>query len=120
VVRVVEQGTGRTLVDVKQESDSRKQAGVQSGGPSLVRRESAPADLKKDAGGFDLPIALGLLLGSGQVAFDRVGSFAIVCEMTQIPGRPEASQGAFFAGKLPSNSGSGGVATGQCLQQSNQ
>src|SRR3954452_22100964 len=38
----------------------------------------APADLKKDAGGFDLPIALGLLLGSGQVAFDRVGSFAIV------------------------------------------
>src|ERR1700720_3999628 len=27
----------------------------------------APADLKKDAGGFDLPIALGLLIGSGQV-----------------------------------------------------
>ena len=76
VVRVVERGTGRTLVDVKQESDTRKQAGVQSGGPSLVRRESAPADLKKDAGGFDLPIALGLLLGSGHVAFDRSGSFA--------------------------------------------
>src|SRR5215467_2870125 len=35
----------------------------------------APADLKKDAGGFDLSIALGLLLGSGQVAFDRTGSF---------------------------------------------
>ena len=35
----------------------------------------APADLKKDAGGFDLPIALGLLLGSGQVAFDRPGSY---------------------------------------------
>ena len=33
----------------------------------------APADLKKDAGGFDLPIALGLLLGSGQVSFDRPG-----------------------------------------------
>jgi magnesium chelatase family protein len=46
-----------------------------------VRRESAPADLKKDAGGFDLPIALGLLLGSGQVAFDRPGSFAIVGEL---------------------------------------
>src|SRR5262249_29584789 len=41
----------------------------------------APADLKKDAGGFDLPIALGLLLGSGQVAFDRPGSFAIVGEL---------------------------------------
>ncbi len=41
----------------------------------------APADLKKDAGGFDLPIALGLLLGSGQVAFDRPGSYAIVGEL---------------------------------------
>jgi hypothetical protein len=42
----------------------------------------APADLKKDAGGFDLPmIALGLLLGSGQVAFDRPASFAIVGEL---------------------------------------
>ena len=42
-VRVVERGTGRTFFDVKQESDTRKQAGVQSGGPALVRRESAPA-----------------------------------------------------------------------------
>jgi magnesium chelatase family protein len=41
----------------------------------------APADLKKDAGGFDLPIALGLLLGSGQVAFDRPGSYAIIGEL---------------------------------------
>ena len=41
----------------------------------------APADLKKDAGGFDLPIALGLLLGSGQVAFERRGHFAVVGEL---------------------------------------
>jgi magnesium chelatase family protein len=41
----------------------------------------APADLRKDAGGFDLPIAMGLLLGSGQVALDRPGSFAIVGEL---------------------------------------
>ena len=41
----------------------------------------APADLKKDAGGFDLPIALGLLMGSGQVAFERPGSFAVVGEL---------------------------------------
>src|SRR5271156_6024216 len=41
----------------------------------------APADLKKDAGGFDLPIGLGLLLGSGQVSFDRPGSFAVVGEL---------------------------------------
>ena len=41
-VRVAERGTGRTLVVVKQESDTRKQAGVQSGGPTLVQRELAP------------------------------------------------------------------------------
>lgn len=41
----------------------------------------APADLKKDAGGFDLPIALGLLMGSGQMALDRRGNFAVVGEL---------------------------------------
>ena len=41
----------------------------------------APADLKKDAGGFDLPIALGLLTGSGQVARERPGDFAVVGEL---------------------------------------
>ena len=41
-VRVVERGTRRTLVDVKQKLDTRKQASVQSDGPTLVRRESAP------------------------------------------------------------------------------
>ena len=41
----------------------------------------APADLKKDAGGFDLPIALGILVGSGQVAVERKGEFAVVGEL---------------------------------------
>ena len=37
-------------------------------------RNLAPADLKKDANGFDLPIALGLLL-----AFDRPGMISLLC-----------------------------------------
>jgi magnesium chelatase family protein len=41
----------------------------------------AQADLEKDANGFDLPIALGLLLASGQVAFDRPGNYAIFGEL---------------------------------------
>jgi magnesium chelatase family protein len=41
----------------------------------------APADLRKDAGGFDLPIALGMLIGSGQVAPDRPGNYALVGEL---------------------------------------
>ena len=41
----------------------------------------APADLKKDAGGFDLPIALGLLVGSGQAGLERPGNYAVVGEL---------------------------------------
>ncbi|MHC5543268.1 magnesium chelatase domain-containing protein, partial [Singulisphaera rosea] len=41
----------------------------------------APADLKKDAGGFDLPIALGMLIGSGQMAQERQGRYAVVGEL---------------------------------------
>ncbi|HEV3165527.1 MAG TPA: ATP-binding protein, partial [Isosphaeraceae bacterium] len=41
----------------------------------------APADLKKDASGFDLPIALGLLVGSGQALFDRPGNYSVVGEL---------------------------------------
>ena len=54
----------------------------------------APADLKKDAGGFDLPIALGMLMGNGQAALDRPGSFAVVGELgsTAKPGRSRASR----------------------------
>ena len=48
---------------------------------TLAPGRLAPADLKKDANGFDLPIALGLLLASGQVAFDRPGNYAIVGEL---------------------------------------
>ncbi|WP_083713456.1 YifB family Mg chelatase-like AAA ATPase [Paludisphaera borealis] len=42
---------------------------------------SAPADLKKDASGFDLPIALGMLAASGQIALDRPGNFAVIGEL---------------------------------------
>jgi magnesium chelatase family protein len=41
----------------------------------------APADLKKDASGFDLPIALGCLLATGQLSLDRKGNFAVVGEL---------------------------------------
>jgi magnesium chelatase family protein len=41
----------------------------------------APADLPKDAGSFDLPIALGILAGSGQVAAERMAQYAVVGEL---------------------------------------
>src|SRR5436190_17722433 len=41
----------------------------------------APADLRKDAGGFDLPIALGLLVATDQLMPDHLADFAMVGEL---------------------------------------
>ena len=66
-VRVADRGTGRTLVEVKHESDTRKQAGVQLIRPNLVRRELAPAYLMTtpQGGRTDLHRGRGLILGQG-------------------------------------------------------
>ena len=41
----------------------------------------APAELPKDAGSFDLPIALGMLAGSGQLASELFEQYAVVGEL---------------------------------------
>jgi magnesium chelatase family protein len=41
----------------------------------------APADLRKDAGGFDLPIALGMLVATNQLLPDHLVDFATVGEL---------------------------------------
>jgi magnesium chelatase family protein len=41
----------------------------------------APADLRKDAGGFDLPIALGMLVATGQLAPEAARDYAICGEL---------------------------------------
>src|SRR5712692_7796225 len=41
----------------------------------------APADLKKDAGAFDLPIALGILVATGQLLPEQVEGFAMAGEL---------------------------------------
>ncbi len=50
----------------------------------------APAELPKQAASFDLPITLGMLAGSGQIASDRFERYAVVGELrsTARPGRP--------------------------------
>src|SRR5437879_13261694 len=41
----------------------------------------APADLRKDAGGFDLPIALGLLVATGQLLPEQLRDLATAGEL---------------------------------------
>src|SRR5213593_4255331 len=47
----------------------------------LRNAQPAPADLKKDAGAFDLPIALGLLVATGQLLPEQLRDFATVGEL---------------------------------------
>ncbi len=53
----------------------------------------APADLPKDAASFDLPIALGTLIGSGQVASEKLAEYAIVGELA-LDGTTRPTKGA--------------------------
>src|SRR4051812_47609864 len=53
----------------------------------------APADLRKDAGGFDLPIALGLLVATDQMMPGQLSDFATVGELA-LDGTLRAVKGA--------------------------
>ncbi len=61
--------------------------------PDRVVINLAPADLRKDAGGFDLPIAIGLLVGSGQVSLERAHDFALAGELA-LDGQTRPIKGA--------------------------
>jgi magnesium chelatase family protein len=53
----------------------------------------APADLPKEAASFDLPIALGILVGSGQIAPERLKQYAVVGELA-LDGTTRPTKGA--------------------------
>jgi magnesium chelatase family protein len=53
----------------------------------------APADLPKDAASFDLPIALGILVGSGQITVERLKQYAVVGELA-LDGTTRPTKGA--------------------------
>lgn len=69
---------------VKESTHRIERALVNSGYTRPVDRiviNLSPADLPKDAASFDLPIALGFLIASGQLASDRLATYAAVGEM---------------------------------------
>jgi magnesium chelatase family protein len=53
----------------------------------------APADLPKEAASFDLPIALGILVGSGQVTAEKLKQYAVVGELA-LDGTTRPTKGA--------------------------
>ena len=53
----------------------------------------APAELPKQATSFDLPIALGMLAGSGQLSSDKLDEYAVVSELS-LEGNTRPARGA--------------------------
>jgi len=60
---------------------------------SRVVINMAPADLPKEAASFDLPIALGILAGSGQIGTERFEHYAVVGELA-LDGTTRPTKGA--------------------------
>lgn len=69
---------------VKESKDRVRSALLNSGYKFPVKRiivNLAPADLPKEGGRFDLPIALGILLASGQLPIDAFDNFEVTGEL---------------------------------------
>ncbi len=56
----------------------------------------APADLRKEGPIYDLPIALGLLVGNGEIESDQTGDYIVVGELA-LDGRVRPIKGALSA-----------------------
>ncbi len=103
---------GFTLVglpaQVVRESRERARAALQSSGfdfpPGRITVNLAPVELAKEGGRFDLPIALGLLLASGQLKarrpapFECYGELSLAGELKPVHGLLQAAIRAAAAG----------------------
>jgi magnesium chelatase family protein len=67
------------------ESRDRVRAAIKNSGyqipPTFITINLAPADLKKEGSGFDLPIAVGILGAYGALRVDHLSSFVLVGEL---------------------------------------
>lgn len=91
------------------ESKERVRAALQNAGFEFPRRRITvnltPADLPKEGGRYDLPIAIGILAASGQIAADPLARHELIGEMTlggslrPVRGALPAAMGAAEAGR---------------------
>lgn len=68
----------------------------------------APAELPKQASSFDLPISLGILIGSGQVTSDRLSDYAVVGELA-LEGHTRPAKGVLSMAMEAAESGLKGI-----------
>lgn len=79
------------------ESHDRIVAALQNNGYKFpvadITVNMAPADLRKEGSGYDLPLAIGLLAASGKVETSRLGSYMMIGELG-LDGRMQPVRGA--------------------------
>lgn len=64
----------------------------------------APADVRKNGSGYDLPIAIGILAASGQCPADAIGKYVMMGELG-LDGSVRAVRGSLPIAELAANSG---------------
>ena len=93
-----------------QEAKERVRSGITSAGLEWPLRRItvnlAPADLRKEGSGFDLPIALALLAASRQIPADRLSGHAAVGELA-LDGRLRPVPGALACAEAARRAGMG-------------
>jgi len=94
------------------ESIERVRSAMQNSGYSFPRYKTvinlAPADLRKEGPAFDLPIALGILYGEGEVVLPDLEKYLILGELA-LDGRVRSVRGALSAALLAKQRGMAGV-----------
>jgi magnesium chelatase family protein len=94
------------------ESLERVRSAIINSGFQYPRTQSiinlAPADVKKVGPGFDLPIALGLMMASGALAVDNIGDYAVIGELA-LDGRVRPVNGALSMAMTAAAAGFKGV-----------
>ena len=81
-------------------------AGLEFPGNKRITVNLAPADLPKDSGRFDLPIALGILAASGQIDASRLAGHEFAGELS-LGGELRAIRGALAMGLALRQAGAG-------------
>ncbi len=94
------------------ESKERVKSAIKNSGydfpPKRITVNLAPADVKKEGAGFDLPIALGILTALEIVTKDRLEDYLLLGELS-LDGRVKAIRGALSLAMAAKSTGKRGV-----------
>lgn len=76
--------------------------------PKRITVNLAPADIKKEGAGFDLPMAVGILTALGVVSKDHLSEYLLLGELS-LDGRVKPIRGALSLAMAAKNSGKKGI-----------